>query len=106
MLLALLSDPNLSTEEIERIVTLRNQFQAVTEQVKELCSDHPERTVTLRLLEESLSCAVRCVLPEENPFFQDNLTKRGLYMKKNPGRWEKKMEDAGLSAPYQTTKGN
>lgn len=101
--LTLLSDPNLSEEEIGRIVALRNHYEAVSEQIRELCSEGPERTVALRFLEESLSCAIRCILPETNPFTKNDMTQRAKFMKKNPGRWQKKMKDAGLSAPYQSS---
>ena len=83
------------------MIALRNHYQAAVEQVKELCNDHPERAVSLRFLEESLSCAMRCVKAAENPFLQNNITKRGKYMVKNPNRWEKKMKDAGLTSPCQ-----
>lgn len=83
------------------MITLRDFYQSAVEQVKELCNDGPERTVSLRLLEESLSCAMRCVHVEENPFLGNNITKRGKYMKKNPNRREKKMKDAGLTSPCQ-----
>lgn len=100
-LVELFSNSSLSSEEIERIVKLRNYFEGVAEQIKEHCLDTPERVVALRLLEESLSCSVRCINPEKNPFLQNNLTLRGKYIKTNPTRWEKKMKDAGLSTPYQ-----
>lgn len=95
------SDLSLSKETLERIGNVRSDYELLVNSLLSTCVEGPERTVALRLLQESFLCASKCVLPDENPFMEPNLMKRGEYMKKYPSVWKLKMKAAGLGAPYE-----
>lgn len=99
-----LADLSLSQETLQRIYSIRSVYEAVVDKVLSTCVEGPERTVAIRLLQESLSCACKCTVPDENPFLKANFTERVKYMKKHPLGWEGKMKQAGLKSPYDGLK--